>query len=262
MGVALQETCRDALCFRSLHSLLDNGRLVFAPGHQNQSACAKNGADPHRDGEARDIFLPLKVARRIPAREVVEGDEARARRLGGARLIEADVAGAADSQDLQVNAPGGSHGLFITFATRKNLLHGYGPIRHVDLVGGDVDVVEQLRVHEMPVALRVVAPEAEVFIEIERHDVCETQPLLLVQSDQFPVKWHRSRTRCQTEHGLFPCGLFFQNQCFHLLRQGRAGFMGGGEDDRFDFLELFSSCVHSRGNIRIIRLPASFQTSG
>ena len=54
----------------------------------------------------------------------------------------------------------------------------------------DVDVVEQVLAHEAHVALQLVRLHREVFVEVERDDVLEREPLFLVQPDQLVVHAH------------------------------------------------------------------------
>ncbi len=52
----------------------------------------------------RHMLLAEEVARRVLAGDAVEGDEARAAAAAGAGFVEADVPGASDAEDLQVDA--------------------------------------------------------------------------------------------------------------------------------------------------------------
>ena len=82
------------------------GRLVLAERHQDHAAGVEDRADAHRDRPARHVFFAKEVAGRVDPRDVVERDQARAAFAAGARLVEADVARAADAEELQVDPAG------------------------------------------------------------------------------------------------------------------------------------------------------------
>ena len=48
----------------------------------------------------------------------------------------------------------------------------------------DVDVAEEVLPHEAVVRLGMVARQANVLVHVERHDVLERQPVLLMQRNQ------------------------------------------------------------------------------
>ncbi len=78
----------------------DDGGLVFAEGHDDDAPRLENGANAHGDRGARDEFLALEILECIEPRQAVEMDQARQAAFGGSRLIEADMAGATDAEDL------------------------------------------------------------------------------------------------------------------------------------------------------------------
>ena len=66
----------------------------------------------------------------------------------------------------------------------------------------DVDVVEQVLLHEVAVALRMRRPQAHVFVEVERRDLREIEPLLPVQADQLAVQGQRRAAGRQAQHAI------------------------------------------------------------
>ena len=84
---------------------------------------------------------------------------------------------------------------FVRLAMREHLVERHRAVGQVDVFRPQVDVVEELLPHEPEVALPVVAAEAVVFVEVEGDDPRKAQPLLAMEADQFPVKWHRGRAR-------------------------------------------------------------------
>src|SRR5688500_13460050 len=84
----------------------DDVRLVLAGREDQDLARLEDGGDPHRDRLAGDVLLAEEVRRAVLAGDEVEGDEAGAALQAGAGLVEADVPGAPDSEELEVDASG------------------------------------------------------------------------------------------------------------------------------------------------------------
>lgn len=103
--------------------------------------------------------------------------------VGG--LVEADVAVCADAEDLEVDAAG----LFDFGFVLRALEIGVecGAVRDVDLVGGDVDGVEEIFVHIMVVALVASGVERVVFVEVKGGDLAEVDFAGFVAFDDFGV---------------------------------------------------------------------------
>ena len=114
------------------------------------------------------------------------------------RLVEADVAVAADAEKLQINAAQRPDQLVVTAALRLDVLRH--AVRDVCVCLVDVDVVEQVGVHEVAVALLVVACQALVLVQVNRADLAEIQVALLVPLDQLLVGADRRRARGKPQH--------------------------------------------------------------
>ena len=102
--VLLQEAGGDGLGHVALDGPRHNGRFVLAEPHEDDLAGLQDGADAHRDGLLRHVVFAEKAAGGVAARHRVERHQARSAVARRARLVEADVPGAADAEDLQVDA--------------------------------------------------------------------------------------------------------------------------------------------------------------
>src|SRR4051812_31511732 len=107
---------------------------------------------------ARMVPTPMVIARRgtcsSPEKAeggAGEGDEAGAGIARRAGLVEADVPGAADAEDLQVEAARFGNLLFVALAERSDGIGGNGAVGDVDVFRIDVDEAEEVFVHESPV---------------------------------------------------------------------------------------------------------------
>ena len=99
----------------------DDLRLVLAPRHEDHPAGAQDRAHAHRQRGARRLLVAAEIARRIAPGERIEGDQAGGGSPGAARLVEADVPGAADAQDLEIEAAGLADQLLVAGAAGVDL---------------------------------------------------------------------------------------------------------------------------------------------
>src|SRR5262249_34203651 len=148
----------------------------------------QDGANAHRQRLLGHVLLTEEGTGRIAARDRVERDQARATVPRRARLVEGDVAGTADAEHLQVDTAGAANLLLVAGTVILGLVDGDGAVRNVNVLRGDVDVVEERLLHPAPVTLRVVRLHGEVFVEVERHHAREVQVRLPMKADQFTVQ--------------------------------------------------------------------------
>ena len=94
----------------------DDRRLVLAERQHDELPCGENRADAHRDRLPRHVLFAEEIAGGVEARDAVERDQPRAAVAAGARLVEADVAGAADAEELNIDPAGLRDLLFVLLA--------------------------------------------------------------------------------------------------------------------------------------------------
>ena len=108
-----------------------------------------------------------------------------------AGLVEADVAVAADAQDLQIDAAGPADRLFVAQAVVLDFRERHGAVGNVDVLRRDVDVVEESLVHPAVVAVQIVRLHGIVFVEVEGDDARQVEPLFAMQADQLAIQADR-----------------------------------------------------------------------
>ena len=118
----------------------------------------------------------------------------------GAGFVEADVAGAANAENLEVDAAAVLDFLFVGGAVGGNLVTLHRAGGQVDVLRLHVDVVEEIGVHEVPVGFRMVVVQAAVFVQIEGDDVGKGKAFFLVQADQLRIKGQRSGARGEAKN--------------------------------------------------------------
>src|SRR6187200_3085729 len=77
---------------------------MLAERHDHDVAGLHDGADAHRDCRLRDVLLAEEIAGRVAPRDRIERDLRRTAASRRPRLIESDVSGTADTEDLNVDS--------------------------------------------------------------------------------------------------------------------------------------------------------------
>ena len=177
----------DRGCFGTFDGFCHDGGFVFAERENEDALRFENGSHTHGDRSTGDIFGAEKVTGGIGASDGVEGNHAGASCLVGTGFIEADVTGAADAEDLNVDAAGSSNAGFVVAAVVGNSFGRNGAVRDVCLPRRDVNVIEEVFPHESHVTLHIFWLHRMVFIQIECDDVSEREAFFAVEADQFGV---------------------------------------------------------------------------
>ncbi len=134
----------------------------------------------------------------VAHRFVGERFEPRAAAQRRAGLVEGDVPVAADAEDLQVDASFvGDHPLVLLAVGGEVERPAVG---HVRVARVDVDVIEEVLLHEVAIAVRVGGTEAHVLVEVEGDDARKIEPFLAVHADQLGIRAQRRAAGGQSEH--------------------------------------------------------------
>ena len=146
---------------------------MFAKGHQQHSTRIKNRAHTHGDSPPGDIAFTEEIACCIHAGDAVKGDESRATIAWRAGLIESNMSGATNTQDLQINAARIPYGQFIASTKVCYLILRRCSVRKMDVGGIDINVFKEMLLHEASVALQLFRTHRPVFIKVEGDCVLE-----------------------------------------------------------------------------------------
>ena len=129
--------------------------FVVAGGQQQALARFEDRAHAHRDGQSRHFLLAAEEAGVVAHGFGGQRLEPRAAAQRRARLVEGDVAVAADAQHLQVDAAFVGDHPFVLLAIGLEIQSP--AVGHVRVARVDVDVIEQVLLHEVAIALRMRA---------------------------------------------------------------------------------------------------------
>ena len=141
------------------------------------------------------------------------------------RLVEGDVAVVADAQQLQVGNAALPHLGLQRGGVGLGVAHALGNVG-VGLV--DVDVVEQVGVHEVAVALVMGLGDAAVFVQVHRAHLGEIHLAGLVGLDELFVHGHGGAAGGKAQLAV---GLFVHQLADHVGHIGAALIIALGHDD-------------------------------
>src|SRR5690349_18554623 len=174
VGMELQGGSGNGASNRPFDGLGDGSRFGFAGSEQKNFAGFEDSADAHGDGAARAFLTTREEFRVVVDGFLAQNLQACAGTNAGGRLIETDMAVAADTKELKVDSPGIADGLFVGRAVLI-VIAANAPVGDVDVVRIDIDVSKEIFVHEMMKALAVRGGNPQVLVEIESHHAGEIQ---------------------------------------------------------------------------------------
>src|SRR5688500_6516434 len=178
-----------------------NDAGLMLAGRENEDlARVHDRGDAHRERLTRNVLLAEEVGGGILTRDVVEMHRAGPALDARARLVETDVPGLSDAEELQVDPAGLANRFLVPQAFQLEVLERSVPARDVNVLGPDVDVREQILPHEPVVAVNAVRPHGVVLVEIERHHVSERQPFVAMHSDELAIDADGRRAGREAKH--------------------------------------------------------------
>src|SRR5439155_2349178 len=118
-----------------------------AEAHDDDLAGLENRADAHRQGLLGHVVFAEETAGGVTTGNGVKSNQTRPAMAGRARLIETDVAGAADTQDLQIDAAGSTNLLLISRTTVIDVSWADRAGGGLEVLRSDVDVVQKRLAH-------------------------------------------------------------------------------------------------------------------
>ena len=204
MAVLLQVGGGDVPVDLAFDRAFHHRSLVLAGGDQGDLAGLEDGRHAHGDGLHRNVLRPEEVGRRRAPRDGVEDHEPGARAGAGAGLVEADVPGLSDPQDLEVDAARVLDGMLVVAAVRLDLVPRQVAARDVHVLRIEVYVLEEILPHEPVVAVQAVRSHRVVLVEVEGHDVRKIEAFLTMEPDQLAVDADRRRAGSEPQHGPLP----------------------------------------------------------
>jgi len=134
--MALEERRRDLVVHLTFDRTAHYLGLVLSGSQDHDLAGLEYRRHAHRDGLTRYVLISKEVGRRILPGHEVEGDEAGTALKPRPGLVEPDMAGATDPQNLEIDAPNGADRLLVSAALLLDALTGNVARRMCTLAGG------------------------------------------------------------------------------------------------------------------------------
>jgi len=118
------------------------------------------------------------------------------------RLVEADVPVEPEAENLQVDAARAIDGAFVGPAFLVDVARR--PVQEVNPPRRQVDVIEQVALHECAIAARIAGGETKELVEVEGRGAAEIDAPGLVQPSERAIQRNRRPARWQAQHETGP----------------------------------------------------------
>lgn len=184
IGMQPQNSRRDLRHDPAAQQALCDLRLSAAAEEQQDALRPHQHTETDRNSLPRHGVRVVKVARVCGERLRGKVHKVRELRKIIGRLVEADVAGVADTEDLQIGRVGAAE-CFI--AAALGLRVGCIALRDRRKLRRDAAGAEEMLLQIVTIGLRMRAGETDIFIRVDRADAGKLQPLLPVAADQLAV---------------------------------------------------------------------------
>ena len=235
--MTLEERGRDLVVYLALDGAAHDRGLVLAGGEDEDLARLEDRGHPHGERFARHVLLTEEVGGRVLPGHQVERHHPGPALGAGAGLVEADVAGAPDAEELEVDAARRVNCCFEAAALRLHLLARHVAAKDVDVRAGDVEPGEQILPHEPMVRVDAPGVHRVVLVQVEADHVREAEPLVAMHPDELAVDPDRGRAGGQAEHGAAVGGLTRADHVGDPARDQPPEVVVAIDDDGWDALD-------------------------
>ncbi len=172
-------------------------------GNQNHHfLCIQQRTDADRQRIFRHLInVTVKEAGVRHAGVMGQGFNAGTGSERGSRFIKGDMTVVANAAHEQVNFTQRANFLFVLTTFCVNI--GGITIQQVDIFRLNINVIEEIAIHEAVIALRMLLWQANIFIHIERHHVFKTDLARFVHINQVFVRFQWRTAGWQTQDKRF-----------------------------------------------------------
>src|SRR5262249_17676094 len=151
--MALEETGGDRVGWRGFNRGPENRGFRLTPGQEGDFPGLPDRANTHPDRAFRDIPFTPKNTPPLSPGQSLQRHHPGARIGSGTRLIEPDVAGAADPKDLEIDTTRHPDLFFVFPAILEHFRTRDQAIGYVNILSRNIDFLEELYFHEVPITL-------------------------------------------------------------------------------------------------------------
>ena len=199
VGMQLQSADRPRMIHAAFDAVAQGARFVVAIDDQQDLLGVAHRADA--DGQRG-----LRHLVRVVVEETGVGDKrilgqrahTRARGQRGEGLVERDMPVDAATAHEQVDAAVGCDLILVALALRLGIR--CQTVEDIDILRRDVNMVKEILVHKVPVALVVLARQTDVLVHIEGDDVLKGHLARFIHLNEVAVYTERRGAGRQTQH--------------------------------------------------------------
>ena len=193
----LKYRCRNMRSYRAAEHIMENLSLVRTADNQKDFFSLHNGSDTHGISLLRNIINGSKET--LIGLDGALGQVHTVSGLGKffVRLIKADMAVMPQAQKLQVNAAQALNHVLVAGALL--IAVRLGAVGNIGAVHVDVNVLKEIVIHEVVVALVIIPGKPSVFIQVHALYTGEIQITFVVPFDQLLVSADWGGSGCQAK---------------------------------------------------------------
>ena len=183
----MQESWRDVIGDFAFDWSFDNISFALGPCHDDDFFSLLDCVDTHGNCCLGYIIDSLEGLWSVSSGEPVEINEPGATVDGRRWLVESDVSSPSNAKNLNINSAKRLDFLFIIFTELRHLSSFDFSVWNVDVLFGNVDMLEEIVPHVKIIWFRVVVQDGVIFIEIKSNHVLEWKSFFFVESYQLSV---------------------------------------------------------------------------
>ena len=196
--VELESRDSPSVVYAALNAVTESASLVVSADEEENLLCVANGADANGKCGLGNL-IGVVIEETGVNDEGVLGESANAGTgiKGGEGLVEGDVTVNAATAHEEIDSAVRRDLFLVTSALCLEILSH--TVKNVDILCGNVYMIEEVVVHEVPVALVVILGKTNVFVHIEGNYVLEGNLTLLIHLDELLVNSERRRAGGKAE---------------------------------------------------------------
>ena len=172
-------------CDRTEEGTLNDIFFRFAVGDEQDFLCLHNGTHTHGDGLARNVAFVFKEASVCLDGRFMKIDYVSCFFKNGSRFVESDVTIKTDAEQLKINT---AEGLDASVVVSALFCKVFGAaVGNERVLKANVDMVKEVGLHKVTVALIVISGKTDVFVKVYRGYRGKIEVALLVPLDELTV---------------------------------------------------------------------------
>ena len=185
IAVLLQIRRRYAVINRPFERFDDDLGLMLSNHQQENSSRRQYSAKSDRQGLCGNVLFTKEIARNAPPSDWIKCAKPSATATNGKRFVESDVPVHADAEQNKIQSTRVLDRFVVSTAVQVDVAGMQLSIEEEDLIGWNIDMIEQLILQPNAVRLRAVGRQTIVFIQRKKDDARQIEGFLAMKANQF-----------------------------------------------------------------------------